>query len=211
MMARGTRKVHGYNWRRRGLLCIGIASIVGLSAMVLLSFKASKNPAPRVNPPKKIAAPSPPKAINYGLPVRLKIPKLAVDAPITYLGLAKNGDMAAPTNITDVGWYKDGSLPGNKGSAVLDGHLDGLKGKPGVFASLDKLQKGDSLQVIDSNGTVISFTVREIRKYREDEQPSEVFTATNAARLNLITCSGTWNNAQNHYMERLVVFTDKTG
>jgi LPXTG-site transpeptidase (sortase) family protein len=147
--------------------------------------------------------------VNYGLPDRLRIPKLAVDAPVTYMGLTKTGAMAVPDNIADVGWYKNGALPGNKGSAVLAGHIDGLKGEPGVFAHLNKLQKGDTLQVIDSNNSTISFRVKNIQTYGQDEQPSEVFNTVDGVHLNLITCTGVWDSTQHHFLERLVVFTDK--
>ncbi|HSX28191.1 MAG TPA: class F sortase [Candidatus Saccharimonadales bacterium] len=172
---------------------------------------SSKSLGSHSNLPKEVATQPLPETVNYGLPVRLKIPKLAVDAAITYVGLTKTGDMAAPTNISDVAWYKNGSLPGNTGSAVLAGHLDGARGVPGVFASLNKLQKGDTLQVIDSKGTVISFTVRETRTYGEDVQPKEVFNAVDTARLNLITCAGAWDTTHQHYQKRLVIFADKTG
>jgi sortase A len=163
------------------------------------------------NATKEVAADAdvPAKIVNYGLPARVKIPKLGIDAPIGYLGLTKRGDMAIPTNIAEVGWYKNGPLPGNKGSAILAGHVNGPKGQPGVFASLHKLQKGDTLQVIDSKNTIISFMVRETRIYGKDAQPDEVFKATDTAHLNLITCTGAWDKAQKQFQERLVVFTDK--
>ena len=150
-----------------------------------------------------------PKTDHYGLPVRLKVPKLAVDAPVTYMGLTKSGAMDVPANIFDAGWYKHGTIPGNKGNAVLAGHVDGLKGQPGIFVDLHKLQKGDALQIIDSNNVMISFTVREARIYGQNDQPGEVFNASGAAHLNLITCTGAWDNARHSFRERLVVFADK--
>lgn len=119
--------------------------------------------------------------------------------------------MAVPTNVVDVGWYKHGSLPGNKGNAVIAGHLKGLKGEPGVFINLNKLQKGDKVLVIDDKQQTASFVVRETRTYAQNEQPGEVFnTKDDGAHLNLITCTGAWDATQHSFAERLVIFTDKS-
>jgi LPXTG-site transpeptidase (sortase) family protein len=146
--------------------------------------------------------------INRGLPSQLVIPKLNVAAKVGYMGLTKSGDMETPSNVHDVGWYKYGAIPGNSGTAVVAGHLDGLKGEPGVFSSLDKLQKGDSFSVIDSKNQTIHFVVRETRTYRYDEQAAEVFNSTEGVHLNLITCIGAWDRSQRHFTQRLVVFAD---
>jgi LPXTG-site transpeptidase (sortase) family protein len=204
--------IQNTNNRKRWFLLACLICLICLSGLVRSKYVVSKPSAVHAiytSPPHKEVS-LPPKTTNYGLPVRLKISKLDIDAPITYMGLTKTGTMAVPPNITDVGWYKNGSLPGSKGSAVLAGHVDGLKGQPGVFFGLDKLQKGDFLQVIDSNNTAISFTVREARTYGQDEQPSEVFNATDGVHLNLITCTGTWDKDQHRFLQRLVVFADKS-
>jgi sortase A len=197
--------------RKRELLLVGLVCVAGLSGLALFRHAPAKKPVSyTIISPQKVPQPPKPAAVNYGLPVRLKIPKLAVDAPIAYTGLTKAGAMAAPTDITGVGWYKNGALPGNTGSAVMAGHIDGPKGQPAVFASLSTLQKGDTLQVVDSNNVTIPFVVREARTYGQDEQPSEVFNASDHAHLNLITCIGTWDRTQHRFLQRLVVFADKS-
>jgi sortase A len=147
---------------------------------------------------------------NHGLPVRLQIPSIKVDAAIGYMGRTETGNMAVPNNIVDVGWYKYGPLPGNTGSAVIAGHIDGNGGKPGVFINLDKLQVGDTILVLEGKGQTSTFIVKLLRTYGQDEQPPEVFTSSTGAHLNLITCSGAWDRTQHHFLERLVVFADKT-
>lgn len=146
---------------------------------------------------------------NYGLPTRLEIEKLQVDAHVIYVGLNKDGTMVAPSNVIDAGWYKYGSLPGNTGTAVMAGHLDGLRGEAGVFSGLSKLAAGDIIKVTENNGMVVSFIVRETKKYSQDEQPSEVFNSTSGTHLNLITCTGSWDSTERRFAERLVVFADK--
>ncbi len=79
-----------------------------------------------------------------GLPVRLKIPKLNVDAGIQYMGLTPDGVMEIPNNIFDVGWFTGSPRPGEKGNAVITGHVAQIRGgiltKPGVFNNLNELK-----------------------------------------------------------------------
>jgi LPXTG-site transpeptidase (sortase) family protein len=147
--------------------------------------------------------------LNRSLPARLAIPSLHIDAPVLYMGLTKTGSMDVPSTITDTGWYKYGPLPGNTGSAVIAGHIDGLKGQPGVFADLGKLQAGDTITVTDLNGLMTSFVVQKSQTYGPNEQPDEVFHSNSGAHLNLITCTGTWDSTQHQFLQRLVVFADK--
>lgn len=146
---------------------------------------------------------------NYGLPVRLQIPKLQVDSHVIYVGVAKDGSMSVPTNVTDTGWYKYGALPGNTGTAVIAGHLNGLRGESGVFSNLDKLAAGDTITVTENNGLILTFIVRETRTYGQNEQPAEVFNSTSGSHLNLITCTGNWDSSEHRFAKRLVVFADK--
>lgn len=150
-----------------------------------------------------------PREPNRNLPARLFIPRLKVDAAVVYMGLTKSDSMDVPTNIADAGWYKNGPLPGNKGSAVIAGHVNGPKGQPGVFAELTKLQVGDEVKVIDLNGLSTTFTVRMSKTYAQNDQPDEVFHSSEGAHLNLITCVGAWDQTARQYSQRLVVFTDK--
>src|SRR6185369_4384139 len=57
-------------------------------------------------------------------PTRLRIETAGVNAPVQRVGVGKSGNMAVPTNYTDVGWYREGVVPGEAGSAVIDGHVD---------------------------------------------------------------------------------------
>lgn len=145
----------------------------------------------------------------YGLPVRLVIPKIKVDANVLHLGVTKEGNMDVPPDLVNTSWYKYGPHPGEIGSAVIAGHLEGVK-EAGVFINLGKLVVGDVVSVLDDRGVTTTFTVRETRLYGQNERPTEVFNDTSGAHLNLITCTGTWNSAQQRYSKRLVVFTDKS-
>ncbi len=144
---------------------------------------------------------------TQGLPVRLIIPSINVNAGIQYVGVTPQGAMEVPSNTVDVGWFKLGSHPGEKGSAVISGHFDGKNGEAGVFTNLYKLKIGDKLYIEDSNGKSITFVVRQSRTY-DPGYADEVFSLNDSAHLNLVTCDGTWDGIKKSYSKRLVVFTD---
>ena len=147
--------------------------------------------------------------VSLGLPVRLIIPAINVNTKIQYVGVTPKGEMEIPSNAVDVGWFKLGSRPGEKGSAVIAGHFDGKNGEAGVFTDLYKLKKGDKLYVEDSKGTSIIFVVRESRTY-DPGYADDVFSRNDGTYLNLVTCDGVWDGAKKSYSKRLVVFADIT-
>ena len=142
-----------------------------------------------------------------GLPMRLTIPAINVNAIIQYVGVTSKGEMEVPSNATDVGWFKLGSRPGEIGSAVIAGHFDGKNGEAAVFFNLYKLKVGDKLYVEDDKGISITFVVRESRTYNLG-YAEEVFSSNDKAHLNLVTCDGVWDGAKKSYSKRLVVFAD---
>lgn len=147
---------------------------------------------------------------NIGLPVRLKIPSINVDSAIEYVGLTSNGAMDAPKKLNNVAWFNIGPRPGEIGSAVIAGHYGIKDGKASVFDNLYKLRKGDKLYVEDDKGKIISFVVRESRRYDPNADARAVFGSNNGkSHLNLVTCEGVWDKISKSYSKRLVVFTDK--
>lgn len=143
----------------------------------------------------------------FGLPAKLIIPLIGVEAKVQYLGVNAKGEMEVPDSIIDVGWFKLGSKPGEKGSAVMAGHLNGVGGKAGVFANLNKLKTGDILKIVDDNGQKLTFVVKKINIY-DLGYVDEVFSRSDGIYLNLITCDGVWDEAKKSYDKRLVVFTE---
>lgn len=157
-----------------------------------------------------LAAAAPARAALPGeLPERLRIPALKVDAAVRHVGTTQGGAMATPGNFTDVGWYKYGTVPGFVGSAVIDGHVDNALALDGVFKHLAELKAGDDIYVDTASSTALHFVVREVESYPADEVPlTRLFNATDAVRLNLITCDGVWVKDQKEYDHRLVVYAE---
>ena len=202
---------HGKKRKFRWTSLLVLSLIVAGGGGVAAIYESRHSPAPL---PASVISKQAPKVAatvttNYGLPNRLLIPKLQIDTHVIYVGLTKDGNMSVPNNVVDAGWYKYGALPGNAGTAVIAGHLDGLRGEPGVFSNLGKLAPGDAVLVTESNGLTVAFTVRETKKYPQTAQPPEVFSSPSGAHLNLITCTGSWDKSQHKFAERLVVFADK--
>ncbi len=142
------------------------------------------------------------------LPVRLKIPSIAVDAAVENVGVTSGGAMDTPQNSDNVGWFDLNARPGEIGSAVIAGHLDARTGAPAVFANLNKLRPGDKVSITDDQGKIISFVVRESRLYDANADAKDVFSSASGTHLNLITCNGSWDKSKKSYTQRLVVFTD---
>lgn len=152
-----------------------------------------------------------PEKVGLGLPIRLTIPQINVDASFEFVGLTPEGAMDVPKSPLNVAWFEPGPRPGEVGSAVVAGHYGRWEnGRGSVFDDLHTLRKGDSIHIQDEKGETITFTVRELRTYAKDEEASEVFGSSDGkVHLNLVTCEGDWNKDQKSYPNRLVVFTDR--
>lgn len=147
---------------------------------------------------------------NEALPMRLLIPAIGVNAKVQRVGVTASGAMGVPNNFTDVAWYKYGTVPGNTGSAVIDGHVDNGLALPGVFKHLSDVAVGDEVDVETASSTQVRFVVDEIERYPMDAVPlTYVFARSDAARLVLITCTGAWVPKGRTYDTRLVVYAHR--
>ena len=141
-------------------------------------------------------------------PVRIIIPTLHVNAKVQYVGVTAKGAMGTPNNFTDVAWYKYGVVPGQIGSAVIDGHVDNGLALDGVFKHLEDIKIGDDVYIGQKNGLQLHFVVVAVESYPYNDVPTAlVFNAVDTARLNLITCGGAWVGVRKTYDHRIVVFT----
>jgi LPXTG-site transpeptidase (sortase) family protein len=141
---------------------------------------------------------------------RLEIPSIGIDAKIESVGLTPDGAMDTPVGPEDVGWFSLGPRPGEKGSAVIDGHRSWKDGETAVFDNLVKLHSGDTFTVVDdTDGKIFSFKVAKTRIYDKDAVVPDIFQSSDGgAHLNLITCVGDWDKNTKSSSERWVVFAD---
>lgn len=150
-----------------------------------------------------------PSAVPEGLPVRLQIPVINVDAAIEDGLITPDGRMDVPAGSKNVSWFALGPHPGQTGSAVIGGHFGITNGVPWVFYDLDKLKVGDKIYVLDDRKDTLAFVVRSIKSFDRTDDATVVFSSNDGlAHLNLITCEGIWNADKRVYPQRLVIFTD---
>jgi len=141
-------------------------------------------------------------------PSRLIIPKIGVNAVVELVGENSKGEMGIPSSYQNTAWYMNGALPGEIGSAVINGHLDTRFFDSGVFRNLGSLTVGDVVQIQEENGNFLKFEVVGKESYDSNNAPLDrIFGESGEARLNLITCDGTWDQSVKRYDRRLVVFT----
>lgn len=178
------------------IIVCALAGVVIANARVTQSFIATQAPIDTPTPIPTVATPT-----------TLIIPTLHIHAPIESVGMDSMGRMDIPKVVTDTAWYNLGVKPGEMGNAVIDGHFDKVTGAPSVFYYLKTLQKGDSVEVVDTNGQTYVFTVQQTVNYPTNTFPLDtVFGPSDEKNLNLITCSGTWDKTRHNYSERTVVF-----
>ena len=187
-----------------------VVNVVFLALVTIVLWRVSVREVQQL-----VELPTPPdiEAItSTSSPSRLIIPSIQVDSAVQLVGKTKGGKMAVPNNFTDVGWYKLGFFPGTEGNAVIAGHLDDGKGAPAVFGSLNKLEIGDHVYVVNKKGQKLDFLVTGMSLYDYDNAPLEsIFGTSSKAHLNLITCDGVWDATKKVYDKRLIVFTDFVG
>jgi sortase (surface protein transpeptidase) len=139
-------------------------------------------------------------------PVRIRIKAIGVSAPIIRLGLNKDRTIQVPSNYSDTGWYAPGPEPGERGAAVIVGHVDSKTG-PAVFYKLGGLRRGDTISIGRADGSVIRFKVQGTERWPKSSFPTKrVYTRTKAATLRLITCSGAFDSGSGHYADNTIVY-----
>lgn len=158
--------------------------------------------------PVDIAAAPPADDVH---PLRVRIGGIEVDAPVIDLGLNEDGSLEVPTEFDVTGWYTGRSVPGELGPGVVVGHVDSTKG-PAVFFELGSLEAGDLIEVDRSDGLVAWFEVSEVVLVDKDEFPTErVYGDTADPTLRLITCGGSFDEAERSYRGNLIVFAEHLG
>jgi LPXTG-site transpeptidase (sortase) family protein len=141
-------------------------------------------------------------------PRRIEIPAIGVSAPVIELGLNADKTLEVPKDYGETGWWKGGPEPGERGAAVIAGHVDSKTG-PAVFYRLDDLRAGDEIRVHRSDGTRARFVVARLERHPKDEFPTrKVYARTGEPTLRLVTCSGDFDAASGHYVDNTIVFAD---
>jgi sortase (surface protein transpeptidase) len=148
------------------------------------------------------------------LPRYLAIPSIGVPkSRVLALGANAKGQIAAPDNLYDIGWYKAGGKPGQAGAMFMYGHVSGWRAN-GIFYDLSKLRAGDTISVTRGDNKAYTFKIAAIKHYPVNQvDMNAVLSPVTRGRegLNLMTCAGELDEATGEFSERLVVFASLAG
>ncbi|WP_030871587.1 class F sortase [Streptomyces sp. NRRL S-37] len=145
--------------------------------------------------------------LPYAVPDRVVIPGIQVDAPVIPVGLDAQGwvDAPPPQDPNLAGWFTGAVSPGEKGTAVVVGHVDNAQG-PAVFYGLGALKKGNRVEIVRQDGKTAVFEIYGIEVFAKNDFPGDrVYASKGAAELRVITCGGGFS-PQNGYDGNVVVF-----
>ncbi|MFI0419032.1 class F sortase [Spongiactinospora sp. 9N601] len=141
-------------------------------------------------------------------PRRLDVPRIGVRVRLSRLGLNADGTVQVPPvdRPEQAGWYARGYTPGERGAAVILGHVDG-GGRKGVFYELGRLRPGDAISVTRADGSVAAFTVQSVEQVAKRRFPAQrVYGPLDHAGLRLVTCGGGFDRGSGHYTDNIIVY-----
>ena len=143
--------------------------------------------------------------VAVAAPVRVVIPAIGADGPVTPTGVDATGGLAIPGDARELVWWQFGPTPGAAGSAVIAGHLD-WKGVPGTFNDLAATPVGEVVTVAYDDGHEQRFVVASVELV---DKPAVAVDGTFARDgepvLRLVTCGGEFDRASHHYRSNVVV------
>ncbi|MEU6357852.1 class F sortase [Streptomyces sp. NPDC047072] len=148
-----------------------------------------------------------PAPLPFSMPDRVSIPAIQVDAPVMPVGLDADGWVGAPPpeDPNLAGWFTGAVSPGEKGTAVVVGHVDNKQG-PAVFYGLGALKKGNRVEVRRKDGKTAIFEIYGIEVFEKANFPGDrVYGSKGTPELRVITCGGGFSK-QTGYAGNVVVF-----
>lgn len=195
-----------------------VVASLALVAMVLAGCSAAGQPGDPGPPTSaagqstRSAVPSAP-ALARSEPAWLDVPSIDAHSSLVPLGLNPDRTVAVPPvdQPMQAGWYRHSPTPGERGPAVILGHVNG-GGRDGIFARLRELRPGDEIRVGRQDGRTARFVVERMKQVPKARFPSdEVYGDTTGPELRLITCGGSFDSAARSYRDNVIAFAAFTG
>ncbi|POX53118.1 class F sortase [Streptomyces sp. Ru71] len=202
--------------RRRKRAPWGVIALVLLTGLALIRNGSGEFDVGPPQPASAAAADSrsaqgglarAPEPLAFSMADRVRIPAISVDAPVTPVGLDADGwvDAPPPEDPNLAGWFTGAVSPGEKGTAVIVGHVDNKQG-PAVFYGLGALKKGNRVEVHRQDGKTAVFEIYGVEVFAKSDFPGDrVYASKGAAELRVITCGGGFSK-KNGYDGNVVVF-----
>ena len=144
-------------------------------------------------------------------PVGVRIAALDLHLETIPLGLEDDGRLEVPDDPHVAGWWIGGANPGERGPAVVVGHVDSHEG-PGAFYDLARVPVGERVSIDRADSTSVHFRVERIEEHPKDDFPTTaVYGDTDAPTLRLITCAGEFDPDARSYEDNVIVFLELEG
>jgi sortase (surface protein transpeptidase) len=214
------RRKHGARWALGTALAAAVVCVGGASMAAFGVFDGTPAQAGATYIPPSITTIAPrlasdprAKPLARSAPVAIRIPGIGVNAPVMKVGRDADGTVQVPPleehNLT--GWYRYGPAPGQRGAAVILGHVDSTTGIS-VFYYLKNLHAGNKVYVTLADGKVAMFTVDGLQRVAKDAFPTaSVYGKAGYPSLRLITCGGPFDQATGHYVDNIIVYAHLVG
>ncbi|MFC4002009.1 sortase domain-bontaining protein [Prauserella oleivorans] len=133
-------------------------------------------PAPRAHAPLPAATPE-----------SLRIPALGLDtSALVELGRTPTGELEVPGTGDAVGWTPAAHTPGERGAALLTGHID-VAYERGAFFGLSGLTPGSGIVVGRADGVEAVFTVFRVQRLPQETALAAALAPSDEPDLRLLS------------------------
>ena len=130
-------------------------------------------------------------------PLRLTIDRLDIKARVYMSQTDSKNTLPVPNNIHDTMWYSGSTRPGQGGVVVISG-LSSYGNEEGVFANLEVLENGDTIELETGNHTRYVYKVSELNIVNQHDAYQKLSIAQqkidDKETLSLITAKSDTNN-----------------
>lgn len=211
----GAKRPSRSGLRHKGVQVVIAAAVVFAGVKLLGSGVSALTGPPSPTRNALFGSWSGPAATPLGrsVPLRVHVPSVGIDAPLIRLGLDRDGAVAVPPMSvpTEAGWFTGDPTPGERGAAVIVGHVDTDYGRA-VFYPLGDVQPGALVIVDRADKTHAQFRVTSVEVVDKNRFPADRVYGSDdngTPQLRIITCGGAFDGS--HYADNLVVYTQLVG
>ncbi|HSH55395.1 MAG TPA: class F sortase [Candidatus Limnocylindrales bacterium] len=223
-MKLGRRLIDAVNYRQ-GVQTLAVAFMLAVSGCLSIGYGLLAQPvaaSPKAVQQSSAAVdaigkptPDPDSVVlSASQPTAIRLDRLNINSPLIHTGLKPDGSPVVPEgeNVDKASWLTTSRTPGERGTSVVLGHYDSVKSGPSVFYRLSEARAGDTIEVDRADGTTAVFRVDAVETIDRENYPDQkVYGMRDYAALNLITCSGEWDQATQSYSRNTVIFARLVG
>jgi hypothetical protein len=196
---------------RRGARTAAATACLTAGIALLAYALPPQQPPPPVPPPSTGPVhthPADAVVLPRSQPLRITAPAVGLSTRVEAVPLDRDGSISMPKDADHAGWFTQSVTPGERGNAIVVGHVDSTTG-PAAFYGLGALRRGHRITVERRDGRDAAFTVTRMEVYTKNRFPDHVYQPSPGPQLTLITCTG-WDDGANDYRANLVITAHPT-